>query len=143
LNVNGIDAHWVLFTQHILTANADMVLIQETHRINKPRFLAWAQKHGYDVYFNCLSRNEKWTDQPDNKSQYYLGTLILLKTNFNLQIKIEHTIHLPHRLQSISLHEDDKELHVFNVYGPSDVCAPQTIFYKMLTKIMREKNEIL
>ena len=92
LNVNGIDAHWHLFSSFLLTSKADVICVQETHRLDVSRTTFWAKKNDFMIFLNCIDVNEIWHDNPEGKKLCFQGTAFFVRKKLAPNFVIDHHI---------------------------------------------------
>ena len=111
-NINGIDNCLPQISNLIQDHKIDVLMMQETHRINQPALQAWLNQSKFTLFANAPSVNEAL---PHFKS----GIAILLhnRTDFVLQPTVQSII--PYRGQAIKFCVHSVTYLLINVYMPS------------------------
>ena len=111
-NINGINNSLPQISNLIQDHKIDVLMMQETHRINQPALQAWLNQSNFTLFANAPSVNEAL---PHFKS----GTAILLhnRTNFILQPTVQNII--PYRAQAFKFCVHSVTYLLINVYMPS------------------------
>ena len=110
-NINGINNSLPQISSIIHDDKIDVLMIQETHRINQPALQAWLNQSDFTLFANAPSVNEAL---PHFKS----GIAILFhnRTNFVLQPTVQNII--PYTAQAFKFCVHSVTFLLINVYMP-------------------------
>ena len=102
LNINGLEKKLKKLTDFICQNKIDILLLQETHNIDKKTVEKHFQKYGQRAYLN----KEK------NQHNNYNGTAFIVNENTINNFRIESSVLQTNRLQKLTLQNDANEIIV-------------------------------
>ena len=131
LNVNGIMVHLNELELTIRVHKPDVILLQETHKIDREKVNKWSNNLGFAFYHNAPDKQET------NLTHFFAGTAIMLKSNLTSEGIVYKTI-INYRTCALDLQYQGRSTKIVNIYGPPYSKTPSRVrsqldFYKNLT----------
>ena len=109
LNINGLQKKVANIENLVKNEKVDILLMQETHKINKRKFNQKMNELNYEVFYNTETHQS-------GRKNFNAGTLVLLKQTLLHKYTLSHKIIEKNRIQTITLTNDTKTTHITNVY---------------------------